>query len=454
MNSPESMQKVIALANERELTHANIGMFEVNGSFRSKRYNVRHLEKAMTDGIAWIAVPSALDPAENIIETNPFANPESGFGDGVLRIDADTCREYPLDSDGSGMLLIGRFVDETALHCPRALLAQEIERLDALGFDAFGGFELEGAMLAETESSIQSKRPEDVNLMPGFDRVYSLVDQAHLAPLMDELLGVCTTMGIELDTIHPEYLGMLEVGIRPATGMRIADNAGLYKAVAKAITRKHGGMMSFMARRHPESQGCGAHINLSLKDKATGEGVFHDPDAEHRMSPIMRHVVAGLLAYVPELFLMLAPHLNSYKRFRPGLFTPLTNTWAINNKTVAFRVINITPAATRVEFRVAGADVSPHIALTAVLMAARLGIEGKLELAPPVEGNGWAVEDAADAKFPLTFAEAIDRFERSEIAREFLGNGFVDAFVGDRRWEIDQLANTVTDWELRTFGNL
>ncbi|MEJ2132366.1 MAG: hypothetical protein P8Y95_12300, partial [Gammaproteobacteria bacterium] len=195
MNSPESMQKVIALANERELTHANIGMFEVNGSFRSKRYNVRHLEKAMTDGIAWIAVPSALDPAENIIETNPFANPESGFGDGVLRIDADTCREYPLDSDGSGMLLIGRFVDETALHCPRALLAQEIERLDALGFDAFGGFELEGAMLAETESSIQSKRPEDVNLMPGFDRVYSLVDQAHLAPLMDELLGVCTTMG-------------------------------------------------------------------------------------------------------------------------------------------------------------------------------------------------------------------------------------------------------------------
>ncbi|MEJ2132365.1 MAG: glutamine synthetase, partial [Gammaproteobacteria bacterium] len=213
-------------------------------------------------------------------------------------------------------------------------------------------------------------------------------------------------------------------------------------------------MMSFMARRHPESQGCGAHINLSLKDKATGEGVFHDPDAEHRMSPIMRHVVAGLLAYVPELFLMLAPHLNSYKRFRPGLFTPLTNTWAINNKTVAFRVINITPAATRVEFRVAGADVSPHIALTAVLMAARLGIEGKLELAPPVEGNGWAVEDAADAKFPLTFAEAIDRFEMSEIAREFLGNGFVDAFVGDRRWEIDQLANTVTDWELRTFGNL
>ena len=102
MNSPESIRKVIATAAERGLTHANIGMFEVNGSFRSKRYNIRHLEKAMTDGIAWIAIPSALDPAENIIETNPFADPAGGFGDGVLRIDADSCREYPLDSDGKG----------------------------------------------------------------------------------------------------------------------------------------------------------------------------------------------------------------------------------------------------------------------------------------------------------------------------------------------------------------
>jgi glutamine synthetase len=168
----------------------------------------------------------------------------------------------------------------------------------------------------------------------------------------------------------------------------------------------------------------------------------------------MKHFVAGLLAYVPELFLMLAPHLNSYKRFQPGLFTPLTNTWGINNKTVAFRVITVTPAATRVEFRVAGADVSPHIALMAVIGAGRLGIEQKLELAPPVEGDGWAVKDAPGEKFPVTFAEAIDRFEQSEVAKELLGTGFVAAFVGDRRWQIDQFAKTVTDWELKTFGNL
>lgn len=158
------------------------------------------------------------------------------------------------------------------------------------------------------------------------------------------------------------------------------------------------------------------------------------------MSATMKHFVAGLQAYVPVLFLMLAPHLNSYKRFQPGLFTPLTKTWGINDKTVAFRV--------------AGADVCAHIALMAVLGAGRLGIEQKLELAPPVEGDGWAVKDAPGEKFPVTFAEAIDRFEQSEVAKELLGTGFVAAFVGDRRWQIDQFAKTVTDWELKTFGNL
>lgn len=454
MNDEDSIQKVLAMAEARGLTHANLGGFEVNGTFRSKRYNVRHLKKAMTDGIAWIAIPSALDPAENIIETNPFVNPASGFRDGVLLMDAASCREYPLDSGGNGMLLIGSYVDETAEQCPRCILAREIERLEALGFHAFGGFEMEGAVLAETEESIKTKRPDDVSPSPGYERVYSLVDQAQTTAMTDDLLDVCTTMDIGIDTIHPEYLGMLEAGLRPETGIRIADNAALYKAVAKAVGRRHGALISFMARRHAESQGCGAHINVSLRHASSGEGAFYDADAELRMSPVMRHFLAGLHSYIPELFLMLAPHLNSYKRYQPNLFTPLTNTWAVNNKTVAFRVLNVTPAATRIEFRVAGADVSPHIALTAVLGAGRLGIERKLEPPPPVEGNGWAVEDPPGSPFPLAFAEAIDRFERSDVAKEIAGADFVETFAGDRRWQIDQFNKTVTDWELKTFGNL
>ena len=141
MSNEDSISRVLKLAEERGLTHVNLGTYEVNGSYRSKRYHVRHLKKSMTDGIAWIAIPSGLDTADQIIPTNPFVNPDKGFADAVLLMDPDSCREMPYDSDGNGLLLIGNFTGEHAAHCVRALLAREIERLSTLGYGLYGGFE-------------------------------------------------------------------------------------------------------------------------------------------------------------------------------------------------------------------------------------------------------------------------------------------------------------------------
>jgi glutamine synthetase len=452
--SDEAIERVLTLADERGLSHANLGAFESNGSYRSKRYNVRHLKKSMTEGIAWIAVPSGLSPADGIIETNPFADPASGYRDGVLVMDPGSCRETPFDSDGNGLLLIGQFTGDLAEHCVRALLSRELERLDALGFQLYGGLEMEGAVLAETADSLRNKRPADVQIMPGFDRVYSFTDQSIGSGFIDDLVATCGVMGLPLDTAHAEMYHMLEVGMQPATGIRIADNAGLYKAVAKVVAARHGAYVTFMARRIDNDQGCGAHINVSLRHKGTGETAFYDPAREDRLSDTMRYFLGGLNRYLPELFLLLAPHLNSYKRYQLGLFTPLTNTWGINSKTVAFRALNVTPAAARIEVRPAGADICPHLALLAVTAAGRLGIEQRIEPPDPVNGNGWAVEDPEGPPLPLRFEEAIDRFEESSVAKEITSEGFHAAFVGDRRWQVETFARTVTDWELAMFGNL
>ena len=452
--SDDAVAEVLALAEERGLSHVNLGMIETNGSYRSKRYNIRHLKKSMTDGIAWIAIPSGLSPADGIIETNPFVDPSEGYRDGVLIMDPESARSSPFDSDGRGMLLIGSYADDLSDHCVRALLARELARLAALGFDLYGGLELEGAVLAETAESIRTKRAADVEVVPGFEKVYSFADQSIRSTLIDEIINSCETMGMPLDSAHAEFTHMLEVGMQPATGIRIADNAALYKSVAKIVAQRHGAYITFMARRSDEDQGCGAHINLSLRRKGTNESVFHDPDREDRLSDTMRFFLGGLNRYLPELFLMLAPNLNSFKRYQPGLFTPLNNTWGINNKTVAFRALNVTPAAARIEVRPAGADVCPHLALLAVTAAGRMGIEQKIEPPPPVEKNGWAVEEPEGPPLPVTFEEAIDRFEASAIAPEVTSVDFVKAFVGDRRWQVDAFSKTVTDWELALFGNL
>lgn len=452
--SADEIERVLEQADALGLSHANLGFFETNGTLRTKRYALRHLKKSMTDGLPWLAMPSGLNPVDGVIPTNSWVNPAEGFRDGILRMDPTSCRAMPFDSNGQGLLLIGEFTEELAGHCPRALLRAQVERLAALGFDLFGGFELEGAMLAETAQSVRQKRAKDVAVVPGWDRVYSFVDQAGQSGFLDDLLDRCEEMGLPLETAHAEFADMLEVGMTPTTGVQIADNAGLYKAVAKLVAAEHGAYVSFMARRSEKDQGCGAHINVSLKDRATGEGVFFDADREYRLSEVAMHFIGGLLRYLPELFLLLAPHLNSYKRFAPGLFTPLNNSWSINNRTVALRVSNETPGATRVEIRPAGADVCPHLALLAVCLAGRLGIEQKITPPAPLTGNGWGAAETGSTPLPLAFSAAIDAFAASTVARETLGEGFVDNFVGDRKWQLDSFATVVTDWELDMFSNL
>jgi len=452
--SAELIERVLEQADALGMSHTSLGYFDATGVFRSKRYAVRHLKKAMTEGIPWLALPSGMSPADDGIYSNRWVDPAGGYSDGVVRMDPESCRAMPFDSAGEGLLMVGEFTGPVAEHCPRALLRAELERLAALGFDLFGAFELEGAVLAETAESLRAKRAAEVAVVPGWDRVYSFVDQTGQSGLIDDLLESCETMGLPLETAHAEFTDILEVGMAPAIGLRIADNAGLYKAAAKIVAAKHDAYVSFMARRSEKDQGCGAHINVSLKDRSSGESVFFDEQAEHRLTGTARHFIGGLLTYLPELFLLLAPNLNSYKRYAPGIFTPLNNSWSINNRTVALRVSNQSKGSARVEVRPAGADVCPHLALLAVCLAGRLGIEEKIEPPAPLTGNGWAETDTGAPPFPLEFSAAIAAFAGSEVARTHLGEGFVGDFVEDRKWQQETFAGTVTDWEIRTFSSL
>jgi len=230
--------------------------------------------------------------------------------------------------------------------------------------------------------------------------------------------------------------------------LRIADNAALYKSIAKIVGHRHNLQMSFMAMLNNSGQSSGAHLNLSLRDADDRPSFFTDTSADN-VSQVQRFFVGGMQRYLPDLFLLLAPNLNSFKRFAPGQFVPKTNTWGINNKTVAHRAINLSPASARVEMRISGADVNPYLALLAVVTAGRLGIQNEVEPDDPVVGNGMEVED--DNPFPDDFGEAIAKFKTSGMAKAELGEAFVQGFASDRQWQLDQFNQAVTDWELRMF---
>ena len=451
MTAKIKINHILNLVSERDLSHVSTVYFDTNGRARGKQLHTSNLTKSMDRGTAINTGIFSLAPDETQMQSSTFMKAENQFRDALVWLDPESCRDFPLDAEGRGLILIGQLTDEHKVYCPRTILHQQLELMDNLKLTAYGSFEYECYLLDETEQSARSKLPDQLKTHPGFEKMYGFTNQVNQSVLFEEIINACEMMEIPIDTIHTEFQSLLEAALKPQQGINIADNAALFKTVVKSICMNHGVLASFMARRNMIDQGCGAHINLSLLDNKDTEPVFFDDNAEYGISESMKHFIGGLQKYTPELFLLMCPNINSFRRLVPDLFAPLSNTWGINNKTVAFRVVNIHPEVTRIECRIPGADVNPYLSLAGLLLAGRLGIVEKCEPAEPIEGDGWSVASPNGLEFPLDFQSAINKFDQSALARKTFGDLFVDDYLASRRWQIDTLMNTVTDWEMHTF---
>jgi glutamine synthetase len=224
----------------------------------------------------------------------------------------------------------------------------------------------------------------------------------------------------------------------------------LFKSGTKEIGAGLGILPTFMARVADGLPGSSGHTHQSLWDLDGERNLFHDADGEHAMSDVFRSYLAGILTLLPDLLVLFAPTVNSYKRLVDGFWAPTTPTWGIDNRTVAARVIPGSSRSTRLELRVPGADVNPYLAVAAGLAAGVWGVERGLTLDQPATvGSGYA--DDSVERLPRTLLDATRRFAASAPARELFGDAFVDHFAATREWEWQRFNDAVTDWELRRY---
>ena len=66
--------------------------------------------------------------------------------------------------------------------------------------------------------------------------------------------------------------------------------------------------------------------------------MFAGSRTDQPFSDTFRHAVGGLAATMRESMAIFAPTANSYRRYRPGLFVPLTPNWGNNHRGVSLRV--------------------------------------------------------------------------------------------------------------------
>ncbi|HXC41462.1 MAG TPA: glutamine synthetase, partial [Burkholderiales bacterium] len=263
--------------------------------------------------------------------------------------------------------------------------------------------------------------------------------------LMDEMLA----FGVPIEGLHTETgPGVYEAAIAFSEALEQADRAVLFKTGAKEIGARFSIMPSFMAKWSQQYPGCSGHIHQSLSDGKTN--LFYEAKSQRKMSPLFESYLAGQVACLMEFAPMFWPTINSYKRLVDGFWAPVKPTWGIDNRTASFRVIAGSPKATRLETRCPGADINPYLAMAAVIAAGLHGVEKGLKLtAAPITGTNQGAENIPRA--PRTLIETTRNFSNSSIARDFLGDTFVEHFAATRDWEWRQWLDGVTDWELKRY---
>jgi glutamine synthetase len=270
---------------------------------------------------------------------------------------------------------------------------------------------------------------------------YSLLDTRGTGTLLTDLYRDLSRANVDIESIVSEAApGQHEIVLKCQDALTTADNHAFAKFSAKQVAAGHGQSLTFMAKID-QNAGNACHIHFSLR--AEDDTPVFAGDDEFGFSPAMRSFLAGQIAFLPELTLLLAPNINSYKRFVEGSYAPTAISWGHDNRTCALRVLGHGKSL-RFEHRLPGADVNPYLAIAAITAAGLRGIEESLELEPPTTGNAYA-KDLPHV--PTNLRDALELFRTSEMAAKAFGESVVNHYARMAEHELDQFEQAVTDWE-------
>jgi len=339
--------------------------------------------------------------------------------------------------------------------CPRGVLSRVCERLAAAGYRAIASFELEGMLFGESYDVARRRgyrglTPIGVDVGLGYLQ-WNLRQQRRF---WDEAQRRLEVLGLDVEGYHDEAApGQFELNFEPADPVTAADKIMRARHCLKETAHDLGWSVSFAAKP-VDSYGNGLHVHHSLR---RGDVPVFDDEA------IRGAWIAGLIATMPAATSILLPNINSFRRLVGWAAAPQTATWAEDNKTTALRtLVHGSPAAARVEHRLAGGDANPYLVLAAVLAGGLTGLRAGTAPPPAFPYAGWGLPKGDFPHLPGTISQAADALAGDAALGEELGADFVDFWVESRRWEWlmfhtgggDAEATTVTDWELRRYWEL
>ena len=382
-----------------------------------------------------------------------FAGWEQGYGDVHLAPEMETLRRAAwLDRTALVLCDVHDPSHRAAAVAPRTMLRRQVERARDVGYTVRAGSELEYYIFRG------SYRDAAAGGYSNLEPVGWYIEDYHtLLTTREEALNAAARRhlrdsGVPVEGSKGEWgAGQHELNVRHADVLAMADRHAIYKQCLKEVAAQMELSVTFMAKVAENRAGSGCHLNLSLwRD---GHNVFAEraeqaPGDDASYPDIFRWFLGGWIAHAPEMMVFYAPTVNSYKRYRSGSWAPTGYAWAVDNRTVGFRVVGDGDSR-RIECRIPGADCNPYLAYTAALASGLDGIANRIEPPPPFAGDAYRAD--AEARLPSTLPEATDRFKASEFARAALGADVVEHYAHFFDVEQEGFERSVTDWERRRY---
>jgi glutamine synthetase len=429
-----------------------VGFTDLYGRLAGKRFDAGFfLEEVAENGTHGCDYLLTVDIEMEPVAGYEFANWEKGYGDVHLIPDLGTLRHASW-LDRTAIVLCNVIDDSTGdgvPQAPRVMLSNQLAAAAAVNFQPQAASELEYYLFRTTYRDAQAANFQDLPSGGWYLEDYQLLHGSRDEDIHGAARRHLAASGIPVENTKGEWgLGQHELNIRYAPMLEMADRHVLLKQCLKETADSAGAAVSFMAKYDTNQAGSSCHVHISLWQDGINAFAGDEPLGPIHCSPTFRHFLGGFMQHVSELMPLLAPTVNSYKRFQSGSWAPTRIAWSHDNRTAGFRVVGHDQSL-RVECRIPGADCNPYLVYSAALAAGLDGIANRIE--PPDHFDGDVYQSDLVPAVPGSLAEATALFAESQFARSTLGDAVVDHYAHFFRTEQAAFDLAVTDWERRRY---
>jgi glutamine synthetase len=372
--------------------------------------------------------------------TDGFTEPDM-----ILRPDLDTATAAPWAVDGTLQVIHDAFdlTGNPIGAAPRNVLKRVVALYQARGWTPIVAPEMEFYLVGRNTDPAK----EIVPMMGRTGRpaaarqAYSMTAVDEYGPVIDDIYEYAEIQGIEIDGITQEGgAGQLEINLRHGDPVRLADDVFYFKRLIREAALKHDCFATFMAKPIEGEPGSAMHVHHSVLDRS-GRNIFCGPDGEE--TPEFLNFVGGLQRHLPAAIAVMAPYVNSYRRYVRGHAAPINLEWGRDNRTTGLRVPVSSPEARRIENRLAGMDCNPYLCIAASLACGYLGMTQQIPAGQMFEGDAY--ESAAE--IPYSLSDALDLFEEAKDLHEVLGPDFARFYSIVKRTENEEFLQVISPWE-------